>query len=744
MTNRQPKILFFVPYGSWKVHNQVDAILASALKLRGCEVSILTCDGLYKNCYAIYGAENYEADCRYCAQTAKDFFGIFHLQPLQIRNYLKDGAIAEAEDKFSNYTTDQLINYQHQGVDIGIKVAASVCSYTRLPRESLDQPHATQLLKRYLAYNLATWGALERVYDEFNPTHVCMFNGHGFIHSAALELAKLKNIKIVTHERGVYDGSFIFVSDDYAASLSALTEIARKWEDTPLNLQELERLREFFYNREHGKDVNYYAFNSDQSSHLKTKAELGLPENARILSVFSSSEHELTYYGDELKAVERQFQMMHDLIEIFKERQKTFPNDYLVIRHHPNMGANGTTGLHVQYSMLQRVFKQAQTAGVNVRIIMPDENISSYALLWNSSAAISFFSTIRLEAMARAVPLATINHPQVRCGASHVIEDESKLSLTNLVDDLFKSNENFEVAQITKAYRAANAIFFKHSTSLKSLSIKNGHEFDVRISNTSELLPDIDPVLDRICNYFINDSSIYDLPKPYDPSRDPKLEFDFLKTEIETIKNYKKSLKIRADSNFKNVTKKLCVLKLDSASQNLKQGSTLKLSLEKQRATQISCFEMPTLNDFKLSLTFIHDQINSNLSEDYIAISSDAFYYEQAWSASLISKLELQTNFAACFSPAWVAPQNTTQINSILFGKFAPLKNLASCPQSIIDNPLDLLGFGFFRRESILNLINQLLKVGTSNDFLKILIEFYNSEKVIQTNSPTLVYFSQK
>ncbi|MEQ8172426.1 MAG: hypothetical protein ABRQ38_26320, partial [Candidatus Eremiobacterota bacterium] len=51
--NKEKKVLFLVPFGDWLFHHQVDAVVASDLRLRGTDVCIVRCDGIYKDCSII-------------------------------------------------------------------------------------------------------------------------------------------------------------------------------------------------------------------------------------------------------------------------------------------------------------------------------------------------------------------------------------------------------------------------------------------------------------------------------------------------------------------------------------------------------------------------------------------------------------------------------------------------------------------------------------------------------------------
>src|SRR5438045_3754306 len=93
------RVLFMVPFGAYGVHHQLDCVLATALQQRGCEVCLVTCDGIYADCDVLaWSGPNKKRDCRHCAKAGKTLFKRFGLPVRQLRDYLtrKDFEAAQA------------------------------------------------------------------------------------------------------------------------------------------------------------------------------------------------------------------------------------------------------------------------------------------------------------------------------------------------------------------------------------------------------------------------------------------------------------------------------------------------------------------------------------------------------------------------------------------------------------------------------------------------------------------------
>ena len=396
------RVIFFVPYGSWLVHNQVDAVLATALRQRGADVLLLACDGLFQEkCYVLTHSSQPEQDCKNCTLSGQSFFNFFQLPLLQTRDLISPGDLEEANQWVSSLADEELVSARFGSLEVGEWVRPSVRSFYVVNPRSLNLPEVVHLYRIYLVLfagdvsscrarvlrliNLRT-AFCTMVLDLFTPL---------FFHAA-----RKRGVEVLTHERGSPANSFTFSHNEKAASWKAINVVVKAWEKLPLSSQEFDLTKELLLDWEYGKNRiagNFYDFSSNES---ELKARLNIPADRRILSVFTSSEHELVTETDR-QIGGQQLSILARLIEIFSERE-----DYLVIRHHPNAGV--TVRKRMDYDYLTRAYLQSSNLPNNVRIIMPNEKITSYSLVWNSHACISFISTIGIEAIAPWSPLCVL------------------------------------------------------------------------------------------------------------------------------------------------------------------------------------------------------------------------------------------------------------------------------------------------------------------------------------------------
>ncbi len=718
----KPRVLFFAPYGSWLVHNQADAVVAITAALKGAEVLIVRCDGLYfEGCYVLAYNADPSGGCAACQRTGDDFFKAFNLPTVQLRRYLTEDIIRNANNIVTQLSPNNLYQYRHEGAALGEVSAGSVCSYYRASPDELSQGQPEQLLRKYVRYSITTFEALKQLFDQYKPTHLFLYNGVGFSYGAAAELAKIRRVTFITHERGAHDGAFMIGSNTEAGSAKATQEVCQTWINVPLEKPELDRTKDFFRNREVGKDTNSYKFYGYTSEANTLLAALEIPRGRRILAVYTSSEYELAYYGSEYMQAARQLEILDQLFEIFAGR-----DDYLVVRHHPAIGLL-PTGMKPQGKLLKKLYRQALRAPSNVRIIMPNERITSYSLMWLTDATLAFLSTVRLEASARGQPAASIDHPFISAGLADVIRDESRQGLTRLVDSLFERSTRYAASDLQKLYRATYACNFRHSTKFSTFAIKNGSEVDIRISSADSL--DQDESLMRIIRHIFEGTSVYPEPSSSRLQASDRDELAFLDNEISAVRETRRQIKESQSAPSEPL--KLTVIELSDSDTATSLSSH---SLNRQRGTKATFIKA---NDLSCSSTLCQ-QIR-NAESEYVVITTANCIYDGLWASAVGSMLTKAPAAGGCISGAWIQTE-TKKLDGAYFhsGNRANLKPATFSSEQLSNSPLVLLSLGIFRKTFLLELLEPLVNCAAHEVAEKIAL-VCKSPQVILFDEPAAV-----
>lgn len=709
---KTPRILVFVPYGSWLVHNQVDAIVATACAARGAEVLVVRCDGLFMNgCYTLARADNPELACKQCHLTGDSFFRSFGLPMVQLREFLHPQAIDQALGKIAHVSDEALPDIEYQGVKLGYYASGPVGSYFRVTRSEITTGRPAALMRRYVAYGMVTYDGITELVERFSPTHLFMYNGVGFLHAAAFAVAKQRGIPVITHERGMHDGSFSVSINTQAGAPETMASISQAWESTPLTIDELTRIKDYFANREFGKDLNAHTFYTYQTSHTDLRPKLALPEEGRILAVYTSSEYELAYCDESMQAVGRQLDIIDSLLKVFEDRR-----DYLVVRHHPAIGVSPNGAPH-QGGLLRKVYAQALKASSQVRIIMPNEEITSYALMWNSTASLVFFSSVRMEAAARGQPVATTDHPYINAGLQHRITDESVSGMSKLVDELFTRAEEYSIEDLRVLYRAAYAINFRHSVSFSSFSIKDGFQPDIRAKSVSDLREDA--ALNRICDCIFTGSAVYELPKNDRRVRSVDEEDGFLVENVAEIRRYRELVAAETREKGGGPESQPHIAVVEVCVQD-DTPSLAAISLRKQRASPSEwCHFEPQAGDLLAQIS----AVIADSTAPFVALTLPHNLYDPGWLTTISEMIAEAPDREAWFTGAWLQ-DSVEKIESSFMSPVHSIDSLENIGQlhAALEDPLTVVSLGVFRREALLHLVS-----GCCDDSTAVFVERLNA-----------------
>ncbi|NER37083.1 MAG: hypothetical protein F6J93_24460 [Oscillatoria sp. SIO1A7] len=531
------KVLFFSPYSlpkAWIFHTQVDAVVATALRQRGCEVTVVGCDGVYRSCYIIRGAGAQEtALCKFCSETGEDYFQKnFQLPYVRLGKFVTADDYRIAQEWIETVNPEDYPNACYEEVPIGSWVISSIYTYFRITAIGLSRPEVRKINRQYLIEGLLTYNAVSRLLDVYQPTSLFLFGARLAPYRIAFEVARQHQIDAIVQEQGFIDDTYRFFDNCTCLSTEAPKYFINAWAPIPLRRSQLQQVKQYFVDREYGRNLNVVASYYDYSTeYIDVRRQLRIPLDARIFAVFTSSEDELAMC-EEFEGITDQLDIVDRLIEIFSGRE-----EYLVIRHHPYIVGGWQNQAETDF--LSRAYRQALSAPENVRIVMPSEKLTSYALLWHTDAALAFFSTIAIEAAARGVPTAAHDNSIYRGALRYVVIPNAELEyLRSLVNDLLSESARSNIEDIRNVYRFTHAYFLKFSVKLRALDARA-----LKFKGQEYLKPGSDSTLDRICNRIMHGSSLYELPSGEHRNRAPVEEDDFCQQELVEVRQYRQKVR---------------------------------------------------------------------------------------------------------------------------------------------------------------------------------------------------------
>ncbi|MBP0005270.1 MAG: hypothetical protein J7642_16420 [Cyanobacteria bacterium SBC] len=735
--SQQKKILFFVPYGQWGIHNQVDAILAKTLELRGCQALVVLCDGLYSDCALLRGLDSRSSQltCQACARSSQQLFTSFRIPYIQLRQFIQDRDRETTEEWMRSIDPNHYADAIYKGNPIGQWVTSSIYTHFRITAKGLNRPDVRSTHRKYLIDSVITYEAFQRIIDWYRPDRLVLFNGRFAPYRIAFEVGRLNNLEATTHERGFIDDSFSFRQNAICLSTKPIFKYVKTWQATPINLSELNTVKEYFGNRERGKNTNWNPFYTYQTEYTEARRHLRIPQGAKIFSIFTSSEDELALSEDHA-GLANQLEILQRFIEIFENR-----DEYLVIRHHPHIGGAGNNKAETDF--IARAYEKALTLPRNVRFVMPSERLTAYALLWNTDAAISFFSTVSIEAASRGIPTAAFSNSPYSQAVPHVL-DRNRLdidSLRELVDRLFSSS--LQIEDFRKLYRFTYTYFFRFSQKFKSFGITNRHYADIRIKSFEDLNPGIDPTLDRICNHILDGTLLYEMPPAVAERLSLNDEDAFLKTEIQRVHKQRNAIQLNCIS-WKETPIGVIHIK---ASQNWKADPHQPEWQNCSRHRSLAPYVFETANentyeDLKDLVDFL-----DRIQEDYILIAHEGIQYDESFVSSAIDRLidDREEEWDGVWSGGWIQSPRE-EIQQQIFTSSLPK---ISYPQAIqilpeLRNPFIFLSFSLMRRTVMVQALQSTCSVKANSPVSERLFQQFDKLNIYKTGLPMLVAHQAK
>jgi hypothetical protein len=349
--------------------------------LLGCNADMMACD--------VNPAHNIPR-CLQCIQRRKK--GVKLLSQRITEKpilFLKDPDRKELKEFKPNLSDLSHIKEQFvDNFDIGTAALSSVISQIRNPKPDTDK--WAKLIYLFMLSSLAFYRSILNHLLEMKIDRVYAYNGRYASLRAVFRACQKANTDIYITERGGTLDHYATFKNTIPHDIDYRLHLMRsKWEnESDLNKRE-ETSTKFFIERSNNIVPNWIAFTKDQKKDL-------LPEkwdpSKKNIAIFITSEDEMAAIGDAWQNPLYRDQM--DGITQIVESLRDDETVRIYLRVHPNLKNIRTSQTEKLYSL----------AAPNLVVIRPESEISSYALMQNSSKIITFGSTIGIEAVYWGIP----------------------------------------------------------------------------------------------------------------------------------------------------------------------------------------------------------------------------------------------------------------------------------------------------------------------------------------------------
>jgi hypothetical protein len=494
------RVLCYSPYTRWTLHAQWEMTILRSLKLRGADVRYVFCDGLYSDCDQFWEAtEPRPANaCVGCqakvAQQALDLGMEYrwlgrHLMPEERR---------EAQRWVASLAASELADATYGDWDVARWVVGSIHSHFRRSRLDVTDPRVEATWRSYLFSGLVACFALTRLLDDQRPDVMLQFNGRQSSTRIAFELARRRGIRVICHERAARTESLLLTENVHVADLEPYARFWAEWGDVALEAAELATIGTMLIERESGVGIGWKTLSPIGQSPEQVGAALGLDRERPIWVLFTSSDDEVasepSWRGD--------FADQLDWIERTVAYAAAHPEPQLVIRVHPNTGSRRSHGTNRE--QLDALNALAERLPANVRMVAPDAEISSYALMELATVGLIYHSTVGLElaCKGRATVVAA---GSVIAGLPFVHSIERADAYEPLLDRLTELPAGFVDLEVQRlAWRFAYGLFYRVHVDFPLVGMTDPTGAgEVLWRGDADLRPGRDAGLDRIAGILL-------------------------------------------------------------------------------------------------------------------------------------------------------------------------------------------------------------------------------------------------
>ena len=475
------KVLFLTPR-DWSIHVQFEAMLAQALRLRGAEVSFMTCGGGLGICDRANTWESPPPPCGTCSKYVADSIDAHGFAQQTIR---AGWEAADDDDwpELDEVSLADLGSVVAEGLPLGELTRIPVAWFLMKAKHD-DDPLAAPTWRAFLRSARRMARGIRSVLDDVNPDKAVLLNGMFSFDAIALEICKERNIDVVTYERGFIKETMIFRHDEPAA----LTPLHDVWElraDRPLSGAEMERLDGYLEDRRHGRrTIDRYWDDADFATRTNDSS-------GRMVALFPNLTWDSAVIGQTV-AFDSIQEWLIAAVDFFVDR----PDDELVIRFHPaEVKLPGKQTREPLAPYLHAAFPELPP---NVTIITPEDNASSYPIMQACDVGLVFTSTTGLELALEGKPVLVAGETHYR-GKGFTLDLESpedfRSTLSKALDDPDSVAPDAELAR-----RYANLFFFDAAIDSSFVQEHVPGLARINVDHLAELAPGNNEAIDRMCD----------------------------------------------------------------------------------------------------------------------------------------------------------------------------------------------------------------------------------------------------
>ena len=495
-----PKVLSYAPYHEWGLHGLWELTLLHGVRLRGATTGLVMCDGLYSDCdlhHDVTCPRN-DLSCTNCQTSAAILARSMGTPFRWLGRFLGLAETTKARRWADALEPEQFHEARYGDWEIGLWVLPSVHSHLRASKLDFTKPRVCEVYRSYLYSGLVACFGLSALLDHEEPDILLLFNGRFSSTRCAFELARERGIRVVCHERGCRMETIRLFDNEICMSVAPAHRLWDDWGDTPLSGEELTVIHELMIDRAKGNQHGWEAFSPPPQEVEALRQQLQLDPGRPTWVVYTSSDDETCTQPDRIGAFPDHGEWLTRTIEWARKH----PEMDMVVRCHPNTGSKTSTGVNA--GQLEFLKQLRGRVAPNVRMVMPDDEVSSYTLMEIATVGLMHGSTTSLEMACRGKQVL-MGGAGWCSGLPFVRTVREKDEYDGMLDKLLATPGSGYFPRIREqAYRFAYAIYYRWQIPFPLVEMPNPHLGKLRYTKLDALQPGQDPHLDRMCRIILD------------------------------------------------------------------------------------------------------------------------------------------------------------------------------------------------------------------------------------------------
>ncbi|WP_347257678.1 capsule biosynthesis protein [Methylocaldum sp.] len=499
-----PDVLIATTVGGFAALSSLESLLAVALTLRGARVHTLLCDAVLPTCLRVeyptipdpqviadYGIQG--RLCNSCQETGQYLFGPLGLVNHKLSELIDDASRQRAKRFAAAVSLEEIPDFRLDDVAVGEHAYAGALRYFasgNLYHESLGEV----VVRRYLEAAILTAEGLNQLTRQYPFVSSCFNHGIYCPQGVIGDVLRKAGSRVVNWNIAYRKKCFIFSHNDtYHHTL--LEEPVEAWETMPWTDVTEAEIKEYLRSRWQGSNDWIWFHEKPEERFEKIAEELDLDRTRPIIGMLTNVmwDAQLHYRAN---AFPNMLSWVMDTIRYFAQRSGL----QLVIRIHP-AEIRGT--LPSRQPLLHEIQKEWQVLPPNVKVIPPESQVSTYAVMEHCDSVLIYGTKTGVELTSIGIPVIVAGEAWIR-NKGVTLDASSRDEYIGLLNNLPLGKRLDDETRL-RALKYAYHFFYRRMIPLDLMEPTGAWPpYRPSIESLEQLMPGRDTGLDIVCDGIMN------------------------------------------------------------------------------------------------------------------------------------------------------------------------------------------------------------------------------------------------